>query len=116
MKTIVIYTSQTGFTKRYAEWICEASGAECVEFKQAKKIKLSDYDAIIFGGWCMAGGVTKLGWFKNQIAELSSESKKIMVYMVGASPAEVLIFLLQWKEIFRVQNGKTLRPFTVQAA
>ena len=21
MKTIVIYTSQTGFTKRYAEWI-----------------------------------------------------------------------------------------------
>ena len=88
MKKIVIYTSQTGFTKRYAEWISEGSGAECVEFKQAKKIKLSDYDAIIFGGWCMAGGVTKLGWFKNQIAELSSESKKIMVYMVGASPAE----------------------------
>ena len=27
MKTIVIYTSQTGFTKRYAEWISEASGA-----------------------------------------------------------------------------------------
>ncbi|MBQ5498936.1 MAG: hypothetical protein IIT73_03995, partial [Treponema sp.] len=81
MKTIVIYTSQTGFTKRYAEWISEASGAECVEFKQAKKIKLSDYDAIIFGSWFMAGGVTKLNWFKNQIAELSSESKKIMVYM-----------------------------------
>lgn len=37
MKKIVIYTSQTGFTKRYAEWISEASGAECVEFKQAKK-------------------------------------------------------------------------------
>ena len=32
MKTIIIYTSQTGFTKRYAEWISEASGAECVEF------------------------------------------------------------------------------------
>ena len=46
MKTIVIYTSQTGFTKRYAEWISEASGAECLEFKQAKKIKLSDYDAM----------------------------------------------------------------------
>ena len=27
MKKIVIYTSQTGFTKRYAEWISEASGA-----------------------------------------------------------------------------------------
>ena len=29
MKKVVIYTSQTGFTKRYTEWIIEASGAEC---------------------------------------------------------------------------------------
>ena len=29
MKTIVIYNSQTGFTKRYAEWIAEAAGADC---------------------------------------------------------------------------------------
>ena len=116
MKKIVIYTSQTGFTKRYAEWISEESGAECVEFKQAKKIKLSDYDAIIFGGWCMAGGVTKLGWFKNQIEELSSESKKIMVYMVGASPAESPDIPLAMERNFSVQNGKALRPFTVQAA
>ena len=49
---------------------------------------LKQYDAIVFGGWCMAVGVTKLGWFKNQIAKLSSESKNIMVYMVSASPAE----------------------------
>ncbi len=37
MKTIIIYTSQIGFKKRYAEWISEAGGAECVEFNQAKK-------------------------------------------------------------------------------
>ena len=30
MKTIVIYQSQTGFTKRYAEWIAEAVGADCI--------------------------------------------------------------------------------------
>ena len=30
MKTIVIYTSQTGFTKRYAEWIAEAAEADCL--------------------------------------------------------------------------------------
>lgn len=28
MKNVVIYTSQTGFTKRYAEWIGEATEAE----------------------------------------------------------------------------------------
>ena len=40
MKSIVIYSSQTGFTKKYAEWISEESGAECVEFKKAKKLSL----------------------------------------------------------------------------
>ena len=28
MKIIVIYNSKTGFTKRYAEWIAEATGAD----------------------------------------------------------------------------------------
>ena len=34
MKTVVIYTSQTGFTKRYAEWIAEAAGADCMELTE----------------------------------------------------------------------------------
>ena len=51
MKTIVIYNSQTGFTKRYAEWIAEATGADCVELSAAKKKDLAAYEAIIFGGW-----------------------------------------------------------------
>ena len=37
MKTIVIYNSKTGFTKRYAEWISEALSCECVELKEASK-------------------------------------------------------------------------------
>ena len=37
MKTIVIYNSQTGFTKRYAEWIAEAAGADCLELSVAKR-------------------------------------------------------------------------------
>lgn len=37
MKTIVIYNSQTGFTKRYAQWIAEETGADCLELSTAKK-------------------------------------------------------------------------------
>lgn len=111
MKTIVIYTSQTGFTKRYAEWISEASGAECLEFKQAKKISLSDFDAIVFGGWCMAGGVTKLNWFKNQIREISGAGKKIMVYMVGASPAESPDIPLAMEKNFSGEEWKGVKTF-----
>ena len=37
MKTVVIYNSQTGFTKRYANWIAEESNADCFELNEAKK-------------------------------------------------------------------------------
>lgn len=88
MKSIVIYNSQTGFTKRYAEWIAQAAGCECVEFKEGTKKNLFDYDAIIFGGWCMAGNVTKLTWLKKQMPALSEAGKKLIVFAVGATPAE----------------------------
>ena len=82
MKTIVIYNSQTGFTKKYAEWISEAVSCECVSFKQAAKINLADYDAIVFGSWCMAGTVTKLNWFKKQMPDLiSDENPEVAVAM-----------------------------------
>ena len=86
MKTIVIYNSQTGFTKRYAQWIAEKSNGECVEFSKAKKMELSGYDAIIFGGWAFAGSISKLKWFKKNIAKWSD--KKLAVFCCGASPIE----------------------------
>lgn len=65
MNAIVIYNSQTGFTKRYAEWIAEATGADCLELSAAKKKNLTTYEAIIFGGWACMGSISKLSWFKN---------------------------------------------------
>ncbi|MBD5444044.1 MAG: flavodoxin [Lachnospiraceae bacterium] len=86
MKTIVIYNSQTGFTKRYAEWITEATGADCLELSAAKKKDLTAYDAIIFGGWACAGSISKISWFKNNIDKWTD--KKLVAFCVGASPIE----------------------------
>lgn len=86
MKTIVIYQSQTGFTKRYAEWIAEAAGAECLPLSAAKKKDLTVYDAIIFGGWACAGSISKISWFKSQIKKWTN--KKLIVFCVGGSPIE----------------------------
>lgn len=86
MKTIVIYNSQTGFTKRYAEWIAEESGADCIRLNEAKKKSMDDYDAVIFGGWACAGGISKLSWLKRQIPQWND--KKIIVFCVGGSPIE----------------------------
>lgn len=86
MKTIVIYNSQTGFTKRYAQWIAEAAGADCLELSAAKKENLSEYEAIIFGGWACAGSISKIGWFKSNIDKWAD--KKLIAFCVGGSPLE----------------------------
>lgn len=86
MKTIVIYNSQTGFTKRYAQWIAEAAGADCMELSEAKKKSMDAYDAIVFGSWACAGGISKLGWFKGNMDKWAD--KKLIVFCVGASPID----------------------------
>jgi menaquinone-dependent protoporphyrinogen IX oxidase len=37
MKTLIIYTSQTGFTKRYAEWLAEKMSGDLLDLKDAQK-------------------------------------------------------------------------------
>lgn len=86
MKTAVIYHSQTGFTKRYAQWIAEAANADCFELSEARKKNLTAYEAIVFGSWACAGGISKLGWFKKNIKNWPD--KKLIVFCVGGSPID----------------------------
>ena len=86
MKTAVIYNSQTGFTKRYAEWISEAVGADCFDFRIAKKQNFDLYDAIVFGGWVCAGGVSKISWFRSKIGQWPG--KTVIAFCTGGRPAE----------------------------
>lgn len=86
MKIAIIYTSQTGFTKQYAQWLSEEVKGECFTVTEAEKTDFSEYDAIVFGGWCFAGTIKKLDWFKGKMAQWAD--KKKAVFAVGASPAE----------------------------
>ena len=58
MKTLIIYGSQYGSTKRYAERLSEITGIEAVDYKKAKGIE--GFDRIIFMGGLYAGGVLGL--------------------------------------------------------
>ena len=89
MKTLIVYTSQTGFTKQYAEWIVEKSKADIFKLKDVQKKNeafFNEYDAIIYAGWCMAGKVVKLEWFLEKAKNL--KNKKLAIVAVGASPNE----------------------------
>ena len=114
MKTIVIYNSQTGFTKQYAEWISQAASGECVSLKQAAKIKLADYDAIVFGSWFMAGSVSKINWFKKQMGSLAQAGKKLIVFAVGASPVESPDVSKTMSSLFTEEEKKLVKSFYCQ--
>lgn len=109
MKTIVIYNSQTGFTKRYAEWIAEAAGADCLELSAAKKKDLAVYEAIIFGGWACAGSISKIGWFKRNIDKWAD--KKLIAFCVGGSPIDNPEIDIALKQNFNAAEQKKVKTF-----
>ena len=55
MSNIIIYGSNYGTTKQYAEELSRRTNIEVISFKNVKKI--NDYDNIIYLGGLYAGGV-----------------------------------------------------------
>lgn len=82
-KTIVIYKSKYGFTRKYAAWIAEELEAELKEVSQIKSSELSPYDQIIYGGGLYAGAVSGLSFLKRSIPQI--EDKQIFLFTVGAA-------------------------------
>lgn len=109
MKTIVIYNSQTGFTKRYAQWIAEATGGDCLELSVAKRKNMDAYEAIVFGGWACAGGISKLSWFKSNIDKWAD--KKLIAFCVGGSPIDSPEIEPALKQNFKESELKKVNVF-----
>lgn len=86
MRPVVVYASQTGFTRRYAEWIAEELGCEAVPVKQAEKMDLGPYDTVVFGGWFHAASLVGKKWLGNALA--AYPDKRFIAFAVGATPPE----------------------------
>ncbi|MCI8380641.1 MAG: flavodoxin [Lachnospiraceae bacterium] len=86
MKAIIIYHSETGFTKQYAQWIAEETGADCLTLSAAKKQYLDQYDTILFGSFAYAGAIRKLGFFKDILKKWPD--KKLILFCTGANPTD----------------------------
>lgn len=85
MKTIVIYKSTSGFTKKYAEWISQDLQADIVKYSKINVKALQNYGTIIFGGCLHAAGISGVNIIKRNLLKL--KNKKIIVFATGASPA-----------------------------
>lgn len=81
---IILYQSKYGATKKYADWLVEETGYDCIETKDAKVANLQNYNVIILGGGVYASGIAGLQFIKKNIGRLGN--KKIVVFAIGASP------------------------------
>ncbi len=87
MKTLIVFTSQTGFTKKYAQWMTERLSADLFDLKDVQKKDNSffdGYDAIVYAGWLMAGKVVKSNWFFDKAK--GWKGKQLALVAVGGSP------------------------------
>lgn len=90
MNGVILYQSKYGATKRYADWISEETGFDCIETKKAKIEVVKQYGTIILGGGIYASGIAGLSFLKKHIKAL--REKRLIVFCVGASPYEVNAF------------------------
>ena len=74
MNTLIVYGSQYGTTKRYAEKFAEMTHFPVVSYEDVKN--LTDYERIIYFGALYAGGVKGL---KNTVKKLSTNTKLVIV-------------------------------------
>ncbi|MFW3145402.1 MAG: flavodoxin domain-containing protein [Thermoplasmatota archaeon] len=83
MKSIVIYSSKTGNTERYAKWIAEELGTKAVPANKVKVKDLKDYDTIIYGAGIYAERINGIKFIKKNLKKF--KCKRLIIFANGFS-------------------------------
>lgn len=87
---IILYRSKYGATKKYADWICEATGFDTIEAVKADIRQMEQYETIVLCGGIYASGIAGISFFRKNYSRL--KTKKIAIFCVGASPYDETAF------------------------
>ena len=85
MKTIRVYQSKTGYTKKYAQWLSESLACPVKSLKNLKEEDLQGYDLIIYGAGVYASKIAGLDKIKKMTA-----SNNILAFGVGMTSTQTL--------------------------
>jgi menaquinone-dependent protoporphyrinogen IX oxidase len=83
MNSIVLFSSKTGNTEKYAMWIAEELGAKAVPANKVKVKDLKEYDNIIYGAGIYAERINGIKFIKKNLKKLGG--KRIIVFANGFS-------------------------------
>ena len=112
MNTVIIYSSKTGFTKKYAQWLKEDLSCDCFPYEERRMVDFEKYQAVVFGSGCYVGRINKLGWLKKQLPKL--RGKKLAVFFTGAMPPDAPDVRRLERENFTPNELELIRPFYLQ--
>lgn len=107
MKTIVVYKSKTGYTKKYAQWIAEE--LNCGIKENASLSDIMEYDTVIFGGGMYAGGMNGVKLIRRNLDKLSG--KKLILFAVGSNPGRDEDIIPFWNRLFTEEQQENMGLF-----
>ena len=62
---IILYQSKYGATQKYANWLSDKTGFDCIAVDKADMKQIQQYDVIVLGGAIYASGISGLSFLKN---------------------------------------------------
>lgn len=109
MKSVVIYKSKTGFSKKYAQWIAEELSADIFEISKCSIESIKTYDVVVYGGSLHAVGINGINFITKNFDKL--KSKKIIIFATGASPARENVLNEVINRNFNPEQQKCMKLF-----
>lgn len=83
-KGVVVYRSKYGASRKYAGWIGERMGFDCVGVSGAAMGEVERYGTVVFCGGIYASGIAGLSFLRRNFERL--RGRRLAVFCVGASP------------------------------
>lgn len=80
----IVYCSQTGFTKRYADWLAKDLGCTAIPYSSRAEVNLSTTDVLVFCSWFHAAYIKGSKWPKKAMRE--HPGLRVVVLTTGATP------------------------------
>lgn len=113
-KILVIYKSVTGFTKEYAEWIAQETGAALMDIKKVTPEIMSGFDTVVFGGRMHAGRIDGLKTAKQLLSQ--SHVAHFLIFATGAMPNDAKITISEmWHNNLTPEELSEFPHFYMQA-
>jgi len=107
MKTIVVYKSKYGYTKKYAQWLAEELNCDIKE--NAGLDDILNYDIIIFGGGMYAGGLNGSKLMIKNFDKLTN--KKLVIFAVGSNPGRADEIETFWMRLLNEKQRGVIKRF-----